>query len=51
MSLPDYLLDEPEMCEEHGCEKPCRACKLDLVDLYSDMKIQDAYEKGDEPHE
>ena len=45
MSLPDYLLDEPDYCEEHGCEKPCRYCRLDNIDLYADMKIRDAKEK------
>ncbi|MDH4327456.1 MAG: hypothetical protein OEW25_00970 [Nitrospira sp.] len=45
MSLPDYLLDEPEMCPEHGVELPCRYCQNDNIDLYADMAIQDKKEK------
>lgn len=48
MSLPDYLLDpEPDYveCPVHRWVYPlgsiCQACRLDIKDEYSDMKIQD----------
>lgn len=44
MSVQDSEIEEPSVCEEHGNEQPCRYCRLDLVDLYADMKIQDAKE-------
>ena len=50
VSLPDYLLDVPGMaiCLEHDCwygdEEGCELCRLDLIDLYADAKIQDAKE-------
>lgn len=45
MSVAEREELEPDYCEEHGYELPCRACKLDYIDLYSDMKIQDGKEK------
>ncbi len=42
MSVVDVELDEPEFCEEHGEPVPCRVCRADLDDLYSDMKHQDS---------
>ena len=29
MSVPEYLLDEPDdcVCEEHGMPRPCRMCR------------------------
>jgi len=45
MSLPDDLLEEPEVCNEHGVEFPCRYCRVDNEDLYADASIQDEKEK------
>lgn len=27
MSLPDYLLDEPDYCADHGRPQPCSYCR------------------------
>lgn len=44
MSLSDRDLDPPEICDEHGYEKPCRACRLSQQDKYCDERYQDMVE-------
>jgi len=45
LSLPDYLLEEPEICDEHGRELPCYECRLDSLDLRADWAVQDALDE------
>jgi hypothetical protein len=50
MSLPDYLLDDPDdvdECQACGCAIDgkssflCRDCVISNADMYADMAIQD----------
>ena len=52
MSLPDWLLDIPEMdayCNEHARyfyeDDGCPECKVDAADTYADMHINDRLER------
>jgi hypothetical protein len=49
MSLPDFLLDEPDCTCPCGNERPswalyCRECMVDSNDLYADEALQDRLE-------
>lgn len=49
MSIPDYLLEEPDCFCTCGNEKPdlalyCNECMSDNEDMYADEKIQDRLE-------
>ena len=33
--------DEPEVCEQHGRELPCRECRLDADDTRADWEHDD----------
>lgn len=44
MSLPDYLLEEPDLCPDHGRELPCRECRIDVEDERADWIISERYE-------
>ena len=51
MSLPDYLLDEPDnQCENCHAQaekgrRLCAECLADLTDLYADEVIEDRKER------
>lgn len=52
MSLPDYLLDEPDdQCTNCHAQRMngyrlCVECLADLTDLYADEAIEDRKERG-----
>lgn len=44
VSLPEWLLDEPERCETHGEYLPCYLCLVERAEEYADQQIQDEKE-------
>lgn len=44
MSVPDHELDDPDYCERHGLELPCRECRRDWDDVRADWAIQERQE-------
>lgn len=40
MSLPDYLLDEPDPleCPEHLEAQPCRQCRLEAAEMWGEAR-------------
>lgn len=56
MSLPDWLLDDPndlDECEEHGTAfyhgSKCLACAADNEDMYADWTLQDQLDNRRKP--
>ena len=47
MSLPDYLLDEPDecLCETHGRPRPCPYCRFEAMEFRADCLRDDQQEK------
>ena len=42
MSVAETELELPDMCEEHGAERPCRYCRLENIDEYADAQYEDS---------
>jgi len=47
MSLPDHLLDDPDVCLEHSRLLPCPECRIEQADTYADW----AYDERNEQKE
>ena len=48
MSVPDHLLDEPDvcLCEEHGTPRPCRMCRNEREMERWEMKREQTTQGG-----
>ena len=45
MSLPNHLLEEPDLCEQHGRYIPCLECMIEYDEQRADWKHDEREER------